>query len=161
MIGRRFRGGRRFGRTADASITFTKNEPYAIAYFLSVLFDNKANSSVISEFDEGICAFLDCVEKLNMKERLGNILLAEVDSLAKQNILKPYYHDQNDDIFCDDSEVPYMYDQDKRIDRAMRHFDNIDDNIVNLHRVLYCSQKPVFSDIIKATIFGKEEDFSI
>ena len=80
---RRFRN-RRFGRTSNASITNTKNEPYAISYFLSVLFENKPNSAVMTEYDEGINAFLECVEKLNKRERLEKILEAEVKNLEKQ-----------------------------------------------------------------------------
>ena len=37
MLKRRF--GRRFGRSADANITSTEKEPYAISYFLTVLFE--------------------------------------------------------------------------------------------------------------------------
>ena len=61
----------------------------------------------------------------------------------------------------DDSDIPYIYEQDKRIDRAMRHYDNIDETLINLHRVIFCSSKPVFSEMIKATIFGEEDNFSI
>ena len=157
---RRFRN-RRFGRTSNASITNTKNEPYAISYLLSVLFENKPNSAVMTEYDEGINAFLECVEKLDKRERLEKILEAEVKNLEKQKILKPLECEQNEVMAYDDSDIPYIYEQDKRIDRAMRHYDNIDETLINLHRVIFCSSKPIFSEMIKATIFGEEDNFSI
>ncbi len=161
MIGRRFRN-RRFGRNSDANITSTKNEPYAICYFLSVLFENTSNPNMMTENDEGIGAFLECVDKLNKKERLDKILQTEIKSLEKQKILKPLECDPNEELVYDDNnDIHYVYEQDSRIDRCMHHFDNVDENLVNLHRVMYCSQKPVFSGIIKATIFGAEDNYSI
>ena len=160
IAGRRYRN-RRFGRTSDSSITSTEKEPYAICYYLGVLFENRSNTLIINEYDEGIRAFLDCTEKLKKKERLSLILKEEVESLAKHNILKPLECEPNDQMFFDDSEVPYLYDQDKRIDRSMRHYDNVDDDLINLHRIMYCSTKPVFADIIKATIFGEGENYSL
>ena len=156
MINRRFRN-RSFGRSSEAYITNTKNEPYAISYLLSVLFENKPNSAVMTEYDEGINAFLECVEKLNKRERLEKILEAEVKNLEKQKILKPLECEQNEVMAYDDSDIPYIYEQDKRIDRAMRHYDNIDETLINLHRVIFCSSKPIFSEMIKATIFGEED----
>lgn len=160
-MNRRFRN-KRFGRSSEAYITSTEKEPYAISYFLSVLFENKSNSVVMSEYDEGINAFLECVDKLNKRERLGKILEAEVETLAKQDILKPLENGPNEEMVFDDNyDIPYLYDQDKRIDRNMRHYDNLDQTIVNLHRVMYCSSKPVFADIIKATIFCDNDNYSI
>ena len=159
MMNRRFRN-RRFGRSADAYITSTENEPYAICYFLSVLFENKSNSNVMTEYDEGINAFLECVDKLNKRERLGKILQAEVKNLEKQKILKPLECEPNEEMVYDDSEIPFIYDQDRRIDRSMRHYDNIDEPLINLHRVMFCSQKPVFSEIVKATVFGDDDTYS-
>ena len=160
MINRRFRS-RRFGRISEANITSTKNEPYAISYFLSVLFENRSNSLIISEYDDAICAFLDCIDKLNKKERFNKIVDTEVKNLAKQNILKPIVCDPDEDATYNDTEIPFAYDQDRRIDRSMRHYDNIDEALINLHRIMYCSSKPVFFDLIRATIFGAEDNYSI
>ena len=159
-LGRRFRG-RQLGGNATASITNTPQEPYAICYYLMVLFENKSNSLVLAEYDEAIRAFLENTDKLKKKERLSNILNTEIKELERQNILKPLEAQENGELYFDDSEILYCYDQDKRIDRSMRHYDTIDEDLINLHRVLYCSEKPVFSNLVKATIFGKKDNFSI
>ena len=159
MLKRRF--GRRFGRSADANITSTEKEPYAISYFLTVLFENKSNLCILNDYDEAIREFLDCSEKLEKKERLGKILEAEVSNLENQKILKPLDGGLNEQLVYDDSDIPYKYEQDKKIDRCMRHYSTVDEVIINLHRVLVCSARPVFSDIIKATIFSESDDYSL
>ena len=159
-LGRRFRG-RPLSTNANASITSTPQEPYAICYYLMVLFENKSNSLILGEYDEAIRAFLENTDKLKKKERLSNILNTEIKELERQNILKPLEAQENGELYFDDSEILYCYDQDKRIDRSMRHYDTIDEDLINLHRVLYCSEKPVFSNLVKATIFGKKDNFSL
>ena len=38
----------------NASITYTKNEPYAICYYLSNIFEEKSNHSVYDDNEEAI-----------------------------------------------------------------------------------------------------------
>ena len=157
-LGRRFRGRQ---INVNASITNTPQEPYAFCYYLTVLFENKSNTLIFNEYDAAIRAFLENTDKLNKKERLGTILKTEIKELERQNILKPLETKENAETCFFDTEIPYCYDQDKRIDRSMSHYDVIDDDLINLHRVLYCSEKPVFSNLIRATIFGKKDNYSI
>ena len=58
-------------------------------------------------------------------------------------------------------DVPYTYEQDKKVERAMRHFDNADINLINLHRIMYVSERPIFSSIINTTIFNNDDDCSL
>ena len=46
----------------SSSITFTKSEPYALCFYLYNMFENKSNSRIIENFDEGIKCFISCVQ---------------------------------------------------------------------------------------------------
>ena len=96
----------------NLNITSTEKEPYAISYFLTVLFENKSNLCILNDYDEAIREFLDCSEKLEKKERLGKILEAEVSNLENQKILKPLDGEPNEQLVYDDSDIPYKYEQD-------------------------------------------------
>lgn len=61
----------------------------------------------------------------------------------------------------DDTDIPYVYEQDKKVERSMRCFNHPDEIIIDLHRVLYCSKESVFSSIINTVIFGKEDKDSL
>jgi hypothetical protein len=50
---------------SNSSITYTKDEPYAICFYLYNLFEDKTNSNVINDNDEAIKVFLEHTENLN------------------------------------------------------------------------------------------------
>ena len=145
----------------NSSITYTKDEPYAICFYLYNLFEEKSNSAVINDNDEAIKIFLENTENLNKTERLKTVLKTEILNLEKKNKLKRLKTPPSEEMSFDDADIPYEYEQDKKVERAMRRSDRTDEVIIDLHRVLYCSDKPVFSSIIKTVIFGKEDDFTL
>ena len=152
---------RRLKKMNNSSITYTKDEPYAICFYLYNLFEEKSNSTVINDNDEAIKIFLENTENLNKTERLKTILKTEIHNLEKQNKLKRLKTPPSEEMSFDDADIPYEYEQDKKVERAMRRSDRTDEVMIDLHRVLYCSEKPVFSSIINTVIFGKEDDFTL
>ena len=48
----------KFGRRNNSTITYTKDEPYAICFYLFNLFEKKSNLNVIEDNDEAIRLFL-------------------------------------------------------------------------------------------------------
>ncbi len=149
---------RRMAGNAGGAITYTESEPYAISYYLFNMFQGMANGRIVENFDEAIKCFLDCVNRLDLSERLAQVLDVEIQNLERQNRLK--LSDQNPgemDVF-DNSEIPYRYVQDKKIERSINRFDVVDENVVNLHRVLYASEKPVFSAVVNAAVFKSGSD---
>ena len=145
----------------NSSITYTKDEPYAICFYLYNLFEEKTNTNVLNDNDEAIKLFLEHTENLNKTERLKAVLKSEIHNLEKQNKLNRLTTPPSGEMYFDDAEVPYKYEQDKKVERAMRHSDRIDEVTIDLHRILCCSEKPVFSSIINTVIFGKEDDLSL
>ena len=152
---------RRLKKMNNSSITYTKDEPYAICFYLYNIFEEKSNSTVINDNDEAIKIFLENAENLNKTERLKTILKTEIHNLEKQNKLKRLKTPPSEEMSFDDADIPYEYEQDKKVERAMRRSDRTDEVMIDLHRVLYCSEKPVFSSIINTVIFGKEDDFTL
>ena len=148
-------------RRINASITYTKNEPYAICYYLSNIFEEKSNHDVYDDNEEAITLFLENTKALNKTNRLKTVLEKEIHKLELNNQLKLMSHSSSEELVFDYYDIPYKYEQDKKVERAMRHFDNADDVLINLHRVLYVSEKPVFSSIINATIFNEDSDYSL
>lgn len=144
----------------SSSITYSKTEPYALCYYLFNMFDNKSNRRIIEHFDSAISIFMESVELLDKKERLANVLRAEIFNLEGKNILSPL-KEVSESMSFDDAGIPYRYEQDKKIEREMRHFDNADENLINLCRVLSVSEKPVFSSIINATIFKTGNSYTL
>ncbi|MCR5291019.1 MAG: AAA family ATPase [Treponema sp.] len=145
----------------NSSITYTKDEPYAICFYLYTLFEEKTNKNVINDYDEAIKLFLANTENLNKTERLKAVLKDEIHNLEKQNKLNRLTTPPSEEMCFEDADIPYVYEQDKKVERAMRHFEKTDEITVDLHRVLYCSDKPVFSSIIYTVIFGKDDDISV
>ena len=148
-------------RRMNSSITFTKDEPYAICFYLYKLFEEKTNTNVMNENDEAIKLFLEHTENLDKTERLKAVLETEIHNLEKQNRLKRLATPPSEEMSFENAGVPYAYEQDKKVERSMRRYDKEDEILVDLHRVLCCSEKPVFSSIINTVIFGKEDDFSL
>ena len=152
---------KRLKKMVNSSITFTKDEPYAICFYLYNLFEEKSNTNVITENEEAIKLFLAHTENLGKTERLKGVLKTELHNLEKHNRIKPLSTPPSEEMVFEDADIPYLYEQDKKVERAMRHFDNANEITVDLHRVLYCSDKPVFSSIINTVIFGKEDDYNL
>lgn len=148
------RGIRRFplGSRGTSTITFTKSEPYALCFYLYVLHENQPNSHVMDN-GEVITSFFDYVDMLGLTERLTNVLKEEIGNLEKQKELQPRTTSPSEDSFFDDSDVPYYYEQDKQIDKKMSRYENVTENLVNIHRILSIAKKPIFSSIINTTVF--------
>lgn len=161
MVGtRQFSRRRRTRARGSSSITFTKSEPYALCFYLYNMFENKSNNRIIESFDGAIRIFFDCVKLLELTERLNAVLKTEIKNLEKQKILALKKNDDIQSYYFDDSEISYKYEQDKKIDRLIHGFD-IDENIVNLHRILIVTEKPVFSQIINTTVFRNGDDYGL
>ena len=152
---------RRRNSFVGSNITYTKNEPYAVCFYLYNVFKTKSNKILIREYDESINAFLDYTETLDRTERLSKILEYEVKVLEKQNILIPLVEPASKEMMFDDCDIPYIYEQDKKVDREMRSYDRIDKVLIDLHRVMLFADKPVFSSIINAVIFRNGSDYSM
>ena len=80
---------RRLKKMVNSSITFTKDEPYAICFYLYNLFEEKSNTNVITENEEAIKLFLAHTENLGKTERLKGVLKTELHNLEKHNRIKP------------------------------------------------------------------------
>ena len=152
---------RRMRRKMKTSITFTRDEPYAICFYLYYLFEEKSNNNIITDNEEAIKLFLEHTENLNKTERLKVVLKTEIHNLEKQGQLQLLSSPPSEEMIFEDANVPYLYEQDKKVERAMRHFDKADEVTVDLYRVMYCSERPVFSSIINTVIFAKEDNFSL
>ena len=149
---------RKRNRKMNASITYTKNEPYAICYYLSCIFEDKSNHTVYDDNEEAIELFLDNTKLLGKENRLVEVLNKELHNLELNKKLTKISKPANDEMQFDYYDVPYTYEQDKKVERAMRHFDNADINLINLHRIMYVSERPIFSAIINTTIFNNDDD---
>lgn len=152
------RNRRRHILNKSGSITWTTTEPYALCFYLYNMFQNKSNTRIMENFDESIKCFLSCVRSLELSERLSKVLNIEIAELERQNLLKARITPSNEDAFFDDSEIHYKYEQDKKVDRKIHRFDIIDENVVNLHRIMTVTEKPVFSSIINTTVFKSRND---
>ena len=152
---------RKRNRKMNASITYTKNEPYAICYYLSCIFEDKSNHTVYDDNEEAIELFLDNTKLLGKEKRLVEVLNKELHNLELNKKLTKISKPANCEMQFDYYDVPYTYEQDKKVERAMRHFDNADINLINLHRIMYVSERPIFSSIINTTIFNNDDDCSL
>lgn len=144
----------------SSSVTYTKSEPWALCYYLYTMFDNKTNRRIIETFDSAIRCFMTCCDLLDKKERLAQVLEYEIKELERHNLLT-LLPETNDSMVFDNSEIQYKYEQDRSLDREMSRYDNMDINMVNLHRILYVTEKPVFSAIINTVIFKNGQNISL
>lgn len=149
---------RRLSRPQHSSVTFTKNEPYALCLYLYYIFQDVPDKAILQNGD-GFVLFLNCVKKnLDKRERLVQVLETEIKSLEKQNLLTPIKDKAEDSsMFFDDSGAPYKYEQDKDVERRMSRYTETDETSVNLARILAVSQKPVFSAIINSVVFRSDK----
>ncbi len=158
----RFRARRRrLSRKGSSSITWTESEPYALCFYLFNMFETKSNKRIIATFDSAIRIFMDCVSILEKNGRLTKVLKKELKNLESKKLLTPLTEKPTERMQFDNAGIPYKYEQDKRIEGEMRHYETMDENLINLHRVLYCSEKPVFSSIINAAIFKKGTNYTL
>ena len=72
---------RRLKKMSNSSITYTKDEPYAICFYLYNIFEEKSNSNVLNDNNEAIKVFLEHTENLNKTERLKAVLKKEIHNL--------------------------------------------------------------------------------
>ena len=150
---------KRRGKKMNSSITYTKDEPYALCFYLYNIFSDVSNQTIMKDNDEAIKLFLDNVDKLDKQERLNNVLSKEIHNLEKSKKLKLLTHPATEEMVFDEYDIPYQYEQDKKVERAMRHFDNGDETVINLHRVMVATEEPIFSSIINTTVFSDDQDF--
>ena len=153
--------GRRFSRRTNYSITYTKDEPYAFCFYLYTLFENKSNTSIVTDYGYAINAIFHNAERTKRTERLSNILKKEINNLERQKKLTPFTEPVSEEMCFAESDILYKYEQDKRVDRSMRCYDNFSEDSINLYRILYATQEPVFSTIINSVFFDNSEDYSL
>lgn len=152
---------RRMARKGSSSVTYTESEPYALCFYLFNMFDTKSNSRIIDQFDSAIKIFMQCTDLLGKSERLSKVLKKEIKNLEAKKLLTPLTEPPSERMRFDDVDFPYSYEQDKKVESEMRHYDNVDENLINLHRILFVAEKPVFSSIINATVFKTGSDYSL
>lgn len=143
---------------SSSSITYTESEPWALCYYLYTMFENKSNRRIITTFDSAIRCFLGLVRMLGRTERLKNVLNLEINNLQKHGLLTKL-DTINPEMTFDYSNEYYVFEEDHDIDHAMSRFDNCDITVINLHRILYVSEKPVFSAIINTVIFKNGSNY--
>lgn len=152
---------RRMQKKSLSSVTYTESEPYALCFYLFNMFDTKSNSRIINHFESAIGIFMQCIELIGKEKRLSNVLKKEIKKLEAKNLLTPLKESPSERMRFDDADLPYSFVQDKKVEGEMRHYDNVDENLINLHRILHVSEKPVFSSIINATVFKTGSDYSL
>lgn len=153
---------RRLRRSQHSSITYTKNEPYALCYYLYHLFQDVPNQAILQNGD-GFVLFLNCVKnQLDKKDRLMQVLQNEIKSLENQKLLTPISlakeEFENSAMKFDDSGIPYKYEQDKEVERRMSRYGDTDITDVDLARILTVNKKPVFSAIINSVVFRSDKN---
>lgn len=152
---------RRIGKKNISSITWTETEPYALCFYLFNMFDSKSNSRIRNHFENAIALFMKCTEILKKENRFSKILKNEVKNLEAKNLLTPLPKPPSERMRFDDANFPFSYEQDKKIESEMRHYNDMNENLINLYRILFASEKPVFSSIINAVIFKTGSDYSL
>lgn len=98
-----------------SSPTYTKNEYYALCFYLYNLFLNMKDRYIVDEISFAITAFLDYTKALNKTERLSKILTSEIKNFERQNLLTPLLPSVNEDMTFDSSDIKYCYEEDKMI----------------------------------------------
>lgn len=145
----------------SSSITYTKSEPWALCFYLYYMFRNKTNTRVITTFDSAIRMFMACCDMLEKKERLTKVLDEKIAMLERHNLLTRYPEGMEVDLMFDNSDIQYCYEQDQALDRTMPRYDNPDKNLINLNRILFVTEIPVFSDIINTVIFRSGSTYTL
>lgn len=136
----------------SSSNSYSQSEPYALCFYLYVGFENVDNKFVLDEASDALKLFLRCAKKLQKLERLKAIIENEIAELIEQKQLTK--------IEKSDSSIAYEEDKEFSI-RFSMNGDAITELVVNLCRVFYASQKPIFSAIINSVIFKNSRDNKI
>lgn len=137
-------------------------EAYSLCFYYYNMFENVSNYKLMEEYDEIIVNFLSDCEKMGKTERLTNVLKTSLKNLEKKNLLVPYKKAPVDeDMEFSDSEIRYYYEQDKRVDRKMPSRAIVSENLINIFRIIFVSETPVFSSIINTVVFSDNEDFEL
>ena len=144
---------RRQGKNMCSLRTYNKNDFYALCFYLYISCLDIKDEKITEDLPFAITDFLNYTNALNKTERLSKILTAEIKNFERQNLLTPLLPSVNEDMTFDSSDIKYCYEEDKMINRRLRGYDNVDEILINLYRILLCSEKPVFSSIINAAIF--------
>ena len=159
---------RMFPRYGNQKMTedLTKTESYSICNYLYCLFENVDNICMLDDYEEVLPLFLNCVLALGKSERLVKILEHGIKDLEKSGGLTRIKKNENSAITginnFDDFDIPFCYEQDKKVERFIRRRKlGMEMIYVNLVRVLFCYEKPIFSQLINAVIFSDKEDDSI
>ena len=146
----------------SASITYTDTEPYALCHYVRVLTQDKSNHTIMNENDEAIKCFLESTIQLKKEDRLRAVLQKEIRSLEKQKRLTPFQKEISDETIFDDFDIPYKYEEDKRVERYARYYDSIPGDItVDIYRVLYANEKPIFSSLVNTVIFKNTQSYTL
>ena len=148
MVRRPFRRRRSRFLTQDTSrLTYTKSEPYALAYYLSVMFEDTDNFRIADKFSEAIMLFVEITNRLNLTDRLGKVLSAAVEGLVRRKLLHALPSDPETAATFDETDIPYCFEEDKKIEAPLRQFESVNEHIVSLLRILSTEEKNVFSSI--------------
>lgn len=146
---------------------FTNIETYSICNYLYWIFESTANVAILDEYSEVLPLFSKCARSLDKLERLEKILAGEIKNLAKRRRLtRIKKKDENAfnqiECFDDFDDIPFTYEQDKRVDRYIRRCrPGMEQIYINLIRIMLFSDQPIFSKLINAVIFSEKEDYSI
>ncbi|WP_027727705.1 AAA family ATPase [Treponema sp. C6A8] len=137
-------------------------EAYSLCFYYSNMFENVSNYKLIEQYDDVIVSFITTCEKIGKTKRLAGVLKTELQNLEKKNLLIPYKKAPVDDnMSFSDSEIHYYYEQDRRVDRKMPSRVAITENLVNIFRIIFVTEAPVFSSIINAVIFSDDENLEL
>ena len=142
--------------------TYTKNEYYALCFYLYNLFLNMKDRYIVDEISFAITAFLDYTKALNKTERLSKIISAEIENFEQQLLLIPLSAQDNKTRTFGSSGIKFSYQDDEFVERRVNLCANADENLINenlinLYRILLKSENTVFSAIINATIFCNDK----
>ena len=143
----------------SSSMINLKTGPYALCYYLYTMFLDKDNKRFFDSFDEAVKCLINCAKKLGKTDRLNKVLENEVSRMEKSKILTMIADKESAGEF--DVGIPYIYIQDKKVDRELHNFDRDNITMINLGRILCFSDKPVFSSIINTAIFSSDESLNL
>lgn len=146
----------------SSSITYTDTEPYALCHYVRVLMQDKSNHNIMNDEYEAIKCFLESAMQLKKEERLRAVLQKEILRLEKQKRLMLLEKEITCETFFDDFDIPYKYEEDKRVERYARYYDSVPCDItVDIYRVLYANEKPIFSALINTVIFKNTKSYAL
>ena len=144
---------------------FPKLESYSICNYLYWMFESTSNIAILDEYNEFLPLLSRCARSLDKTERLEKVLANEIKGLVKSRRLTRVKKNsesllKEQDCF-DDFDIPFCYEQDKRVERYIRRCrPGMEGIYINLIRVLLVSDRPIFSKLVNAVIFCDGEECS-